>query len=567
MQPPNRAVSRRFLLMAALLGILCCAALAQTLPPISPPTSPNKTSEPPPGLRTLSMLGNVSAPGITTVLGTVTGKVMLDNGAPAVGFTVRAIPASLTWTRYQEDRTNTAVTDSDGRYTITLRPMNIMVYSGPMPTKAKGYQVFVSNTGTEYVEPPPQNADPDTQPNHIVTDVNFVMQIGPQIVVRVHDAITGAPVPGLKIHVDNDARDQVTGSDGTLRFRVPFTNIRLEADVPEDQQHALEFAPGYGGGEQTYKEATGVPGKDFVWDLKTYGATDKSDWHGIVLGPDGRPAAGVPVSILRANYTGGTSLITDAYGRFSAHLYRFDYGETGNPSDYSPVVYARHGSLAAAQVVTPDESWDGMTLHLTPGASVSGIVTDLKGNPAAGVGVSVDGMILGVYNVDSGQPRPALPQAAVTNKQGFFTLSGLPPGKYQVHVSGRGYGNLAFPAPVSSPTTMVQPRLALTVGERKYMGTLRVPHADKVLTGKVVDTHGQPAQGLFVRVTGAHTNQTAATQTDGTFQVYGVVDEPVTVEVGVPDHEATAKVAPGQTTVRLIAAPDVVATNGLGTSQ
>lgn len=54
------------------------------------------------------------------VLGTISGRVTRDGGQPAVGFTVSAYPAMRPFLHYVKDNPNTAVTDADGRYTITL---------------------------------------------------------------------------------------------------------------------------------------------------------------------------------------------------------------------------------------------------------------------------------------------------------------------------------------------------------------------------------------------------------------------------------------------------------------
>ena len=78
-----------------------------------------------------------------------------------------------------------------------------------------------------------------------------------------------------------------------------------------------------------FKQITALPGQQVIWDIKTYstgivvdtsatktyGPVPDSDWHGVVLGQNGRPAIGASVMILR-QYGGGAALTTDTQGRF-----------------------------------------------------------------------------------------------------------------------------------------------------------------------------------------------------------------------------------------------------------
>ena len=492
----------------------------------------------------------------SAVLGTISGRVTRDGGLPAVGFTVRAVPAGLPRLRYSKSSQNTAVTGADGRYTLTLHPPTFSSYSGPMNRGAKGYLVWVVNGGQPYVEPPPLTVDTAALPGHAASGADFVLRLGPQMTVHAHDAITGAPVPGLTIRygsslgVNQDAG--VTGSDGTLRFRVPFTDIRLEAQVPDAERATMQAAPGYGAGDRFFRQVKARPGEEVDWEIKTYGPTRESDWRGVVLGPDGRPAGGVPVRMMRQG--GGASLTTDAQGRFSARLPRLEYGESSEWDKYNlPAVYARRGDLAAYQVITPDASWGGMTLRLARGAALAGTLTDPRGRPAADVNVSFPG---------SRDGQDLFP-SAITDRRGRFTLDGLPPGSYQIRAHGGGFADSTFPPPDAGPHTP-QTYLRLAAGQRRDVGRLVVVRADRILTGGVVDDRGKPVSGLFIRVTGAHSYGRATTQEDGAFRVYDLADEPLTVEVGLPGRQVTATVPPGQADVRLTAPPDVVAADGRG---
>jgi 5-hydroxyisourate hydrolase-like protein (transthyretin family) len=502
-------------------------------------------------------------------LGTIFGRVTRDGGVPAASVTVTAIPAALPFARYIRDNPNTAVTDADGRYALHLYPMHIDSYSGPVLFHVTGDSIFVSDDDQTDILPLAQTIDPTGRPRHTVTGVDFLLHTGPQVTVRARDAITGTPDPGLSIDVvDSVTRHMtigVTGSDGTLRFHVPLTKFTLETKLPD----TLEGAPGYGAGGFCVHPFKASPGQELVWDLKTYstgmhisdtgaksfGPNPDCDWHGTVLGPDGHPARNVRVTILRESGT-DEDLRTDAQGRFSARLPRLSYGEAKEWNPHTlPVVVARQGKLVATQKVTPDESWDGMTLRLAPSASLSGQLTTAQGRPAAGMIVSLSATLS--HNQWTATPT------AITDEQGRFTLYGLPPGDYQVRAHGGNFSNLVIPDRPSTALT-AGPYLTLGVGHHLDLGRHVVLTADQELTGSVVDEQGNPVPSLYVSVTGTHTDEAVVTQQDGTFHVYHLGAEPLTVTVGnPPSHTVNAVIAPGQKTLSLVARPDVVATNGL----
>ncbi len=506
------------------------------------------------------------------VLGTISGRVTLDHGEPAVGFTVYATPQWYRGMNPQQLDPNHTVTDKDGRYSFVLHPSKYNFFSGPIRSlNDTSIYVAVLNGGKPYIEPDALRVDPVKAPNHAVMDADFVLHLGPQIIVHAHDAITHAPIPGILLNFTGQSTSEpmvsgVTGADGTFATRLTYTDIEMSAMFPDSIPRAIEFAPPNGPSREDRQRVQATPGKDLNWELKTYGSTQKSDWHGVVLDRSGHPAAGVPITLLRQYNNDPVMLMTDAQGRFSAQLPRIQNTEAGTDEyDQPPVIFARQGNLIAAQLITPDESWDGMTLHLAPGASIEGRFTDLNGDPAGGAGISLCGMILGALRIDPWQPNSPEGAGAVilpkviTDDHGHFMMSGLPPGSYHVQAHGGGWGDQLVPANVSIYASL-QPSLDVAQGQHRNIGTLTLPRANKVLTGTVVDTQGHPAPSLWMTIKGMHTNQIAVTQPDGTFYVYHVVDEPLTVDVGVSGHDLIAKVAPGQTTVSLVVSPDVIKT-------
>ena len=239
-------------------------------------------------------------------------------------------------------------------------------------------------------------------------------------------AYGGPPVP--------DRLAGYTGAEGLLRFHSPYTDTWLKATQGGIAPSMLQFAIG----PAPHTEIKAGPGRNAAWEIRTYGKEYDANWHGVVQGPDGRPAAHVHVQIVRAS--GGATLVTDAQGRFSARLMRLGPVEaTPGPTRVPPVAYAWRGGLAAARVVTPAESWHGMTLRLAPGAALSGALTDSKEQPVAGVGISATGRILGNSYAQALSPR------TVTDAAGRFSLAGLPAGQYQILTHGGGFGDLRPP--------------------------------------------------------------------------------------------------------------------------
>ena len=249
MWPPLPSASR------VILGTLVLAGLTTPAPAHRPNRPPNRSSAPPGS--TIPWTTNVPLPQYGAA---ISGWVKLEDGRPAVGFTVHADLAA--WPD-GGGGPNAAVTDGHGWYRINASPELRMNYSGPglNPNGPNGYLVWVSNGGKPYVEPSPQTIDTDALPKHRATHVDFVLRSGPEITARAQDAVTGAPVPGVTIFYQNSVTTTagITGADGVLRFRIPYTRFWLRSS-----------APGHPSSLGDEREFTAVPGQEVTWDLKIY---------------------------------------------------------------------------------------------------------------------------------------------------------------------------------------------------------------------------------------------------------------------------------------------------------
>ena len=144
---------------------------------------------------------------------------------------------------------------------------------------------------------------------------------------------------------------------------------------------------------------------------------------GRVTMPDGQPAAGVQVSA-RSDDGGWEWGMTDTEGEF-----RVDGLRDGA---YEINVEARgHPGLRGMSVPGVAAGTEGLTLRLEPGFTISGVVVDATGAPAAEVRVWASGW-------DGQNARDDAPNgSAQTDANGQFTIGGLDSGGYKLRAMAR----------------------------------------------------------------------------------------------------------------------------------
>ncbi len=189
-----------------------------------------------------------------------------------------------------------------------------------------------------------------------------------------------------------------------------------------------------------------------------------------VLLPNGKPADKVHASVGEAAAPQSSSrtwaLLADASGRLTA---------AGLPDE-------QEISLNLFQPGFPPlvvRGWPGRLPHqvtLSPGAEISGRVTDRDRRAVAGASVEIETWI-------ARSPR-LLRLSEKSKADGSFTLRGLPLGRSTLTLRAPGY------VPVVEP-------LELTAGERKELG-VRVLEPGRSLVVEVVDELGQPVSGAAI---------------------------------------------------------------------
>ena len=497
------------------------------------------------------------APAPDPVAGIISGRVTLQGGKSAVGFRVIARSAGF----YRGGPADEAITDAAGRYTLTIKPdpprnsvfSGSIFFSGPRRQGLPAYgphtfSVTVANGGQPYLEPLPWIVSLD-RPDHAEGFVNFVLRLGPQITVQVHDAQTGRPVPGVRVRPRLDLYGQEAGAlagetdaDGRLRFRIGQFEARLSLEPPA----GIEAAPG----SVFYREVHLSAPEEVVWDVKTYRAdpaATASVWRGVVLKADGRPAAGVRVRVFRSSLpTSEVAGITDAAGRWAFPMPRLSPEEL--QYNNVAVLAEAQGEDGALLVPTPEQTWAGMTLRLgrMPWASYTGVAVGADGRPEAGVPVSCRGW-LSVAFAGFGQSAVG---GGVSDAAGRFTLAHLPAGQYQIHLGGRHYGTVAVPP--DDPSKVIGIKVA--AGERHDLGAVTVPPADAIVGGFVLDSTSKPASDVSIVIQGEHVKKQPTVLPDGSFRAYHVVNEPLTLSVGGPGRtgEIRVPIVAGEENARIV---------------
>ncbi|WP_379156280.1 carboxypeptidase regulatory-like domain-containing protein [Paenibacillus sp. sgz5001063] len=227
---------------------------------------------------------------------------------------------------------------------------------------------------------------------------------------------------------------------------------------------------------------------------------------GIVQGPGNTPISGASVSI------GGISDITDAQGHFT--LSNIPPG-----SQTVTVSSVGYNNGTAAVTVTVGQSVSAGTITLTPvqtTGSVTGVIYGPGNTPISGASVSIGGI------------------SDITDAQGHFTLSNIPPGSQTVTVSSVGYNNGTADVTV-------------TVGQSVSAGTITLTPVQTTgsVTGGVYGPGNTPISGASVSIGGI----SDVTDAQGQFTLSNIPpgSQTVTVSsVGYNNGTAAVTVTVGQ---------------------
>lgn len=233
--------------------------------------------------------------------------------------------------------------------------------------------------------------------------------------------------------------------------------------------------------------------------------------EGVVLTPEGRPAAGAEVVAAGGDFivgegsmtislslgsgsadTGSIKTIADARGRFV-----LEGLGSGNQT-----LRASHDDWAPGRLTEVASGSSGVEIQLKEGATVLGVVVDPDGQPVAGA--KIGGAALRAESTPKG----------VSDERGRFRLERVPAGTLFLHVQAEGY-----------PGTYVRD---VRVADGEVLTDLEIMLDSGIeVTGQVVDGAGNPVAGAQVRISSLNQFMIAApvvttTDEEGRYRVPGL---------------------------------------------
>lgn len=438
--------------------------------------------------------------------GGVEGRVTFPDGRPAAGVFVSARFAMHQTGAIGE---NEAITGADGRYSIRgLDEQDFFV------------QPLVDTL--PIVAPDPRRLSV----KGIVKGIDFVVQEGPWLTIRLVEAETGAPIPDIPvvapIYGSRPKTDALkTDANGELKIQLRTTRASITIQPPGGGNDVVE-APEY----PFSREFVLTPATKTEWIVKAYrgGFYKEGTFRGRVVDEAGRPVSGARVTFFRFDPQFATS---DAEGRFSFRAKRLTRLAESDQGRKLAIRAEKDGAFGEIYP-TAEETWSEMRVVLkrvTRPAFV-GQVVGPEGRPLAGVPICYYEWM---SNVGSLQPQ----NGGQTDADGRFAVENLSSGAYySLRFGGwpqgqgvRGFGELRVPRLGMAP-------LRLGEGERRDLGRIVVPRADATIAGMVVDRNGRPqSERLLVLVRGEHTNVSVSPGPDGRFKLEDVVREALTLYV------------------------------------
>lgn len=429
--------------------------------------------------------------------GALTGSVRFSSGKPASGVGVEARQASGKYWAM-------TMTDAVGQYRmLRIAPGN--------------YTVHPHLIGDKAADCAPHEAQVTVSSGRQVAAPDFSLSLGARITGTVTDKIDGKPVTGLYVNVSSvDAQAHQTGAPSDLAHT-----------TDKDGRYSIRVAPGTwkvfsdpeGRSGVSAREITVAEGDVKTINFKVLAPTPQVSVQGIVLGPDGKPAAGASVTV------SGTSqpwnVTADADGRFT--LDRPDVTSTSK-------LYARLGDLATKTAATPAAKGDTI-LHLAAGAfsTISGQVVDIKHKPISNAKVMLFDM-----NVSGPGDK------ARTDSQGRYVFPHrYGDARYSIMASANGYADKN-----SSKRNTIG-------GKDLQFPPLALTSADSFIGGTVVDPSGKPVPGATVS-TYQIFGLLATTDKAGRFRLNGVPGGHAVIEVRAPEGREASIEEPSGTDANVI---------------
>jgi protocatechuate 3,4-dioxygenase beta subunit len=303
---------------------------------------------------------------------------------------------------------------------------------------------------------------------------------------RVVDAKPRRPIPRVKVLARSGARIGVARSAADGRYRIAGllpNRYRVEADDPRyvryDRANIVVLA---GAAEKV--------------DLPL---TQGASISGRVVDEEGKPIANARGRLDAAGEGGGLRAFVRQQRGGERAAFRTGVDGTFKASRLSPgegqsltVTHPDYEARSVGGLSLPaGGARTGVSVVLARGLQLAGVVKDHEGNPVAGADVTMNqartfrggrgGMQVQMNLVAGPESR----ERAVTGSDGRFVFKGLAKGDYMLAARKPGFSEAILdPAKVAEDAEPVE--LVLSAGAS--------------ISGMVVDTAGQPAEGYFVQI-------------------------------------------------------------------
>lgn len=303
--------------------------------------------------------------------------------------------------------------------------------------------------------------------------LNIQLTEGAAISGGVFDAESSAPIAGAVIMVNDVAdvkKSAVTDSSGLYYVRGVTEQRRPIAFMNVDAKGYMRS----GNVEASVTEGVETTGQDFY--LQRNGVV-----RGICLDAAGNPLSGVSVSARKMHSEQNPVVVNAAPPVTSKADGSFEVVEVSPGAGM--FVEGTHSQYLTSQSDSFDllagGSINSLVLTMKIGGAISGIVIDESGVPLEGAVVAVRDEWLGDVNPES------LPNKAISDAAGQFTIRSLPAGYHNLICSNAGY------------LTVEMSEIAVEEGMNTANVELRLTQG-ALLEGMVTDFAGEPIEGARV---------------------------------------------------------------------
>ena len=335
----------------------------------------------------------------------------------------------------------------------------------------------------------------------IKKDMKVELSKGGLLEVLVTEAATNKPLDKASVSIRDEKYQRwlsaKSGEDGIARIRL----------MPGGYQLSGVYRQGYMGEQR--QEAFSI--KDDSTKRIARALSEMPKINGVVRDTAGRPIEAVQLMIIPG---GREEVISDSEGKFK---YIWDRRGWGDPEGTVFCFVARHKQRNLAAALEIGDDIKTLDIKLNSGVTFAGKVVDSNGKGIPGSQVRV---MLRVSNWGS----PLSRELVRADENGNYEIQAIPQGhKYNVSASAKGYGEKDVEAHADN-----------AVDNRLSIETITLPLANLSVSGKIVDTEGNPVPD--VRVSGSGDDQprpNTLTNEQGNFTLDGLCEGTVYIRADV----------------------------------